>query len=108
MLEFDAITSQEIPQDSSLNQLQGQIKNVMIPLLIKIFQLRLEVQQTNSPPSRLQNAKPKASLEELIEQLSQLNQDLKLLQNWNQSCQMQIEKVLQEANDRIPSSLAPR
>ena len=49
MLEFDAITSQEIPQDSSLNQLQGQIKNVMIPLLIKIFQLRLEVQQTNSP-----------------------------------------------------------
>ncbi|MBX9923424.1 MAG: hypothetical protein K2Y01_04880 [Rhabdochlamydiaceae bacterium] len=106
MLEFDAITSQEIPQDSSLNQLQGQIKNVMIPLLIKIFQLRLEVQQTNSPPSRLQNAKPKASLEELIEQLSQLNQDLKLLQNWNQSCQMQIEKVLQEANDRIPSSFS--
>jgi hypothetical protein len=106
MLEFDTLTPTEVPKDNGLQQLQGQIKNVMIPLLIKIFQLRLEVQQATSPPSRLQNAQPKASLEELIEQLSELSQDLKILQSWNQSCQMHIEKILQENRDGIPSSFS--
>jgi hypothetical protein len=95
MLEFDTLTPTEVPKDNGLQQLQGQIKNVMIPLLIKIFQLRLEVQQATSPPSRLQNAQPKASLE-----------DLKILQSWNQSCQMHIEKILQENRDGIPSSFS--
>jgi hypothetical protein len=104
MLELDSITSTESPQDSGLYQLQGQIKNVMIPLLIKIFQLRLEVQQTTSPPSRLQNAQPKAGLKELMEQLSKLQQDLKLLQSWNQSCQIHIEKIFQESSEASPSS----
>lgn len=105
MQEFDTITSKEAPQDTGLRQLQEQIKNVMIPLLIKIFQLRLEVQQTISPPSRLQNTQPKANLEELIKNLSELSQDLKLLQSWNQSCQIHIEKVLQEALEKPTSSL---
>jgi hypothetical protein len=106
MLEFETITPKEAPQDAGLRQLQEQIKNVMIPLLIKVFQLRLEVQQSISPPSRLQNKQPKASLQELIENLSQLHQDLKLLQSWNQSCQIQIEKVLQEALEKPSSSLS--
>ncbi len=104
MLELDAITSTESPQDSGLQQLQGQIKNIMIPLLIRIFQLRLEVQQAASPPSRLQNTQSNSSLEELTQKLSQLNQDLKLLQSWNQSCQLQIEKVLQESSEKGSTS----
>ncbi len=105
MLDLDDITSSEPLNDPGLSQLQGQIKNVMIPLLIKIFQLRLEVQQTTSPPSRLQSSKPKVSLEDLTQQLNLLNADLKLLHIWNQSCQTQIEKVLHEADQGYSGSL---
>ncbi len=97
MLDSDETISSPPLRDPGLSQLQGQIKNVMIPLLIKIFQLRLEVQQTTSPPSRLQSSKPKVSLDDLISQLNRLDEDLKLLNIWNQSCQTQIAKVLQEA-----------
>ena len=44
------------------------------------------------------------SLEDLIQQLNRLDEDLKLLHIWNQSCQTQIEKVIQEAKQgSIPS-----
>jgi hypothetical protein len=99
MLDLDEITSSEPPNDPGLRQLKGQIKSVMIPLLIKVFQLRLEVQQATSPPSRLESSKPKPSLEELTKQLNHLNADLKLLHIWNQSCQTQIQKVLNEAEE---------
>lgn len=105
MIDLDDITSSPSPKDPGLSQLQGQIKNVMIPLLIKVFQLRLEVQQATSPPSRLQNSKPKVELEDLVAQLNRMNEDLKLLHIWNQSCQTQIAKVLQEAKDGHGSSL---
>ncbi len=105
MLELDEITSCESPRDPGLSGLQGQIKNVMIPLLIKIFQLRLEVQQTTSPPSRLQSSKPRIALDDLIGQLLRLDEDLKLLHIWNQSCQTQLEKVLLEAKEGTASSL---
>jgi hypothetical protein len=105
VLELDEITSSESPRDPGLSGLQGQIKNVMIPLLIKIFQLRLEVQQTTSPPSRLQSSKPRIALDDLIGQLLRLDEDLKLLHIWNQSCQTQLEKVLQEAKEGTASSL---
>ena len=105
MLELDEITDHEPPKDPGLSQLQGQIKNVMIPLLIKIFQLRLEVQQTTSPPSRLQSSKPRISLDDLIGQLLRLDEDLKLLHIWNQSCQTQLEKVLHEAKEGTAGSL---
>jgi hypothetical protein len=77
----------------------------MIPLLIKIFQLRLEVQQTTSPPSRLQSSKPRIALDDLIGQLLRLDEDLKLLHIWNQSCQTQLEKVLHEAKEGTAASL---
>lgn len=105
MLESDLSPPSEPLKDPGLSQLQGQIKNVMIPLLIKIFQLRLEVQQTTSPPCRLQSSKPKMTLEELISQLNRLDEDLKLLHIWNQSCQKQIEKVLREAKEGTLPSL---
>jgi len=106
MLELDEITSSEPPKDPGLSQLRSQIKNVMIPLLIKVFQIRLEVQQTTSPPSRLQSSKPKVSLEDLTQQLNLLNADLKLLHIWNQSCQKQIEKVLNEADQGYSTSFS--
>ncbi len=105
MLELEKIASAESPKDPGLSQLQGQIKNVMIPLLIKIFQLRLEVQQTTSPPSRLQSTKLKVTLEDLTQQLLRLDEDLKLLHIWNQSCQTQLEKVLHEARQGTAASL---
>ncbi len=43
--------------DPSLIQLRDQIKKVMIPLLIKTFQFKLELSQSLSLPSRLKHQK---------------------------------------------------
>lgn len=105
MSNFDPILSSEPLIDPGLSLLKDQIKNTMIPLLIKVFQLRLEIQQTQTPPSRLEPTRTKAVLPDLIKQLELLDEDLKLLQIWNQSCRTQIEKVLLEAKNEAPPSL---
>jgi hypothetical protein len=80
--------------DLSLTQLRDHIKKVMIPLLIKSFQLKLELSQAISLPSRLQPIKQKPSSEEIIDQLKQLDKDLQVLMLWCQSCRNQIQKAL--------------
>ncbi len=66
----------------------------MIPLLIKSFQLKLELSQAISLPSRLQPIKQKHSSEEIIAQLKQLDKDLQVLMLWCQSCRNQIQKAM--------------
>lgn len=105
MSNFDPTISSEELTDPGLSLLKEQIKNVMIPLLIKVFQLRLEIQQAASPPSRLNPQKSPIHLPDLIEQLEILDENLKLLQIWNQSCRTQIDKVLLEARNECPPSL---
>lgn len=83
-----------MPSDPSLSQLRDQIKKVMIPLLIKTFQFKLELSQSLSLPSRLQNQKNQRSPEEIIEHLKTLDNDLKVLLLWCQSCRSQIQKAL--------------
>src|SRR5579863_130269 len=110
--QFSQVGSME---DPSLNQLRDHIKKVMIPLLIKSFQLKLELSQAISLPSRLQPIKQKHSSEEIIEQLKQLDKDLQVLLLWCQSCRNQIQKaiVLPEEEEMKsvltsnPSSLNP-
>ncbi len=80
--------------DPSLSQLRDQIKKVMIPLLIKTFQFKLELSQSLSLPSRLQSQKNQRSPEEIIEHLKTLDNDLKILLLWCQSCRSQIQKAL--------------
>lgn len=80
--------------DLSLIQLRDQIKKIMIPLLIKTFQHKLELSQALSLPSRLKNHKNQYSPEEIIEQLKTLDNDLKVLLLWCQSCHNQIQKAL--------------
>jgi hypothetical protein len=80
--------------DPSLTQLRDQIKKVMIPLLIKTFQFKLELNQSLSLPSRIQSQKNHRSPEEIIEQLKTLDNDLKMLGLWCQSCRGQIQKAL--------------
>ena len=80
--------------DPTLNQLRDQIKKVMIPLLIKSFQLKLEHHQALGTPSPLQNNPSQKTREEVREQLTQLEQDVKMLQLWCQSCRSQIQKAL--------------
>ena len=105
MLQNDTDTQNNDPtekrapthSDSNLNQLRAQIKKVMIPLLIRIFELKLAVQQSKTPPSRLQ-VKQQESTEEIASQLLTLQEDLKLLQLWCHSCQKQVERALNEAS----------
>ena len=109
-----AVTEEKLPhfthagtmQDPSLSQLRDQIKKVMIPLLIKTFQLKLELNQTLSLPSRLQNIKHQAASEEIISQLEQLDKDLKVLLLWCQSCHSQIQKALCPPEDEQKSTVA--
>lgn len=97
-------------EDPSLNQLRDHIKKTMIPLLIKSFQLKLELSQATSLPSRLQPVKEKQSSEEIIEQLKQLDKDLQVLILWCQSCRKQVEKAMvfpeEEMKSIVSSSAA--
>lgn len=83
-------------QDPSLQQLREETKKVMIPLLIKVFHARQEVQQLSAPPSRLSANKPVKSREELMTRLKSLHEELKKQELWIQSAQGQIDKVLSE------------
>lgn len=93
--------------DPSLNQLRDQIKKVTIPLLIKIFQLKLELNQAISFPSRLQSQKSKRSLDEIVEQLNLLDKDLKVLLLWCQNCRSQISKALSPPEEDLPTAVTP-
>jgi hypothetical protein len=79
--------------DSSLSGLRDQIKKIMIPMLIKIFQLKLELSQSISLPSRLQSTSCD-SPDTTLNELKKLDEDLKLLVLWCQSCRNQIGKAM--------------
>lgn len=79
--------------DPSLGSLRDHIKKVMIPMLIKIFQLKLELSQAISLPSRLQ-PKSKESPEQITAQLKNLDEDLNLLRMWCESARNQVAKAL--------------
>jgi hypothetical protein len=85
--------------DPSLSQLRDQIKKVMIPLLIKTFQFKLELSQSLSLPSRLRSQKNQRSPEEILEHLKILDSDLKILLLWCQSCRSQIQKALSVSDE---------
>lgn len=97
--------SEEIITDPGLSQLREQTKNIMIPLLIKVFQLKSEAQSLTAPPSRLYSSAPKGSLDEVVLQLTSLEKDLKLQQNWIESSRSQIEKILAEIKEQPTGSL---
>lgn len=89
--------------DPSLNTIRDQIKKVMIPMLIKIFQLKLELSQSISLPSRLQ-PKSKESPENISSQLKNLDEDLKLLSLWCESSRNQIAKALKVSEEEQKST----
>lgn len=94
-------------EDLSLNQLRDHIKKVMIPLLIKSFQLKLELSQAISLPSRLQPIKQQQSSEEIIGQLKHLDKDLQVLMLWCQSCRNQIQKAIVLPEEEVKAVLTP-
>ena len=79
----------------------------MIPLLIKSFQLKLELSQAISLPSRLQPVKLKHTSEEIIAQLKQLDKDLQVLMLWCQSCRNQIQKAIDLPEEEMKAVLTP-
>jgi len=91
--------------DLGLSGIRDQIKNVMIPLLIKVFQLKLEIGQSHSLPSRLTHSKAKESLAESEAHLKRLDEDLKLLSLWCQSSRNQISKALSPPEENSKASL---
>ncbi len=92
--------------DPSLSQLRDQIKKVMIPLLIKIFQLKLELNQSLSLPSRLQSQKNQRTSHEILAQLNTLDNDLHLLLLWCQSCRHQINKAIVSSGEEQKNTVA--
>jgi hypothetical protein len=83
--------------DADLSQLREQIKKIMIPKLIRVFELKLAAQQASMPPSRLLGSRPDApKIDEILAELSSLQEDLKVLQLWTESCCKQVNKALEE------------
>ena len=72
-------------------------------MLIKIFQLKLELSQSISLPSRLQ-PKSKESPENISSQLKNLDEDLKLLSLWCDSSRNQIAKALKVSEEEQKSA----
>ena len=103
----DKTPSKRTISDAGLSQLREQVKSIMIPLLIKIFHLKIEAQQASSPPSRLMSSEPEGKIVDVCHQLEGLDEDLKLMIGWCQSSRNQIQKVLQEINQELkpPSSI---
>jgi hypothetical protein len=81
-----------------LGDLKQKIKEVMIPLLVEIFEAKLAASSTNALPSRLTPKAPK-SREELRKELEALQSDIKQLTLWCQSCESQIAKALEETKE---------
>lgn len=75
--------------------LQEQIKEVMIPVLLRIFSLKQEAELAQDLPTRLQNA-PKQSVDLVRKELLQIAADLKMGSNWVKTCLTQVEKALNE------------
>jgi len=97
-------------KNHSLQELRQQIKNAMIPLLIKTFELKFAAQQAKNPPSRLQR-KVVESTESILEELEEIAQDLKLLHLWCEGCKKQVDKAIHEiknpSNHPIKASMRP-
>ncbi|KAG6559521.1 hypothetical protein RHABOEDO_000610 [Candidatus Rhabdochlamydia oedothoracis] len=80
-----------IMQDPSLTQLREQIKNVMLPLLLKVFQLKIHINKEIAL-----NASPitEGDGESIIHKLKLLDKDIKTLMMWCQACIEQIQEAL--------------
>ncbi|MGL5263129.1 MAG: hypothetical protein ACRDAI_00895 [Candidatus Rhabdochlamydia sp.] len=68
-------------QDPSLIQLREQIKNVMLPLLLKVFQLKIHPSTEDHEESSVQK-------------LKLLDKDIKTLMLWCQTCIKQMQEAL--------------
>ncbi len=90
--------------DPSLGGLRDHIKKIMIPMLIRIFQLKLELSQSISLPSRLQRM-DKDSPDTTLNEIKKLDEDLKLLILWCQSCRNQIGKALSLPDEEQKDSM---
>ncbi len=87
--------------DPLLRELRGTINKTMIPLLIKIFELKLAMQQAHHPPSRL-HKKAQQTPEEIAAELISLRKDLRLLSLWVEGADKQIERALSTAEEKQP------
>ncbi len=86
--------------DADLTQLRQQIKRIMIPKLIRVFELKLAAQQASMPPSRVLGNRPDAAkLQEILAELNFLKDDVHLLQLWCESCQKQVNKAIEEVSE---------
>ncbi len=88
--------------DGDFKELREQIKRIMIPKMIRVFELKLAAQQAATPPSRITGLRPDGEkLLEIRAELEKLSEDLKLLRLWCESCQKQVAK----ASDEVVESM---
>ena len=96
--------SEETIINPELSQLREQTKSVMVPILIKAFQLKSEAGELAEPPTRLYSVKTKGSIKDVISELTSLEEDLKLQQLWIESSRLQIGKILTEIQEEPDSN----
>ncbi|MGE5196473.1 MAG: hypothetical protein ACM3JI_03990 [Anaerolineae bacterium] len=97
-MDLSNFSETEEKADPNLNSIRNEIKRTMIPLLIKVFELKHAAVQAKMPPSRLHRF-ANDSPEKIREQLKKIEQDLSLLHLWCQSCKQQITKAIKETEE---------
>lgn len=86
--------------DADLSLLREQIKRIMIPKLIRVFELKLAAQQASMPPSRLMGNRPDlGKLQEIQNELDTLKNDIQLLLAWSENCLKQVDRAIEEVTE---------
>lgn len=91
-------TDHSAPRNPGLRDIRNKVKEVMIPLLVSVFEAKMTLQQSQAP-SRL-HATTRESPEKLRKQLEELQDDINMLLLWCQSCKTQIHKALENESPR--------
>lgn len=86
------------PRNPGLRDIRTKVKEVMIPLLVGVFEAKMTLQQAQNP-TRL-HAATRESPEKLRKQLEELQEDINMLLLWCQSCKTQIGKALENESPR--------
>jgi hypothetical protein len=92
------------PAEPSLASLREQVKNVMIPLLIRIFHLKIEAQHSLALPSRLTVRGKEKDSQEILKELQKIDEDLKVMITWCQSTRGQLLKAIKELSESNKST----
>jgi len=96
--------SKKIIPSSKIKGIREEYKKTFLPLLIDVFELRQMIQTYKKKKDPLIFSplnKPKKSPQEILNRLTQLQQDIKESKRWCEGVILQIEKGIEETREAL-------